>query len=130
MGLLLAVGAVGQSTVDKLPSAADAPDKRPEICTAEPIDTPLPQWTQGSLKAELLIGSDGKVYDTRTIVTSYAEAGTAAVVKVLRTWRFKPTYLRGHYVNAKLIVEMESSKSELRIRFPGSGCKYSGFPTM
>jgi outer membrane biosynthesis protein TonB len=128
--VLLSTLVVGQTATDKLPPAVPALDKRPQLCPAEPLETPLPSWKEGSFKAELVVGSDGRIHGLRTVESSYSEQENATMQEVLRTWRFKPTYFRGNYVNAKIVVEVKSSKWEMSIRFPKGRCRYSPSPIM
>lgn len=129
--VLLATGVVvAQDSTEKLPAAVPAPDTRPQLCGAEPLETPLPQWKDGSLKAELVIGSDGAVHGIHALKNTYPEPDIPGIYKVLRKWRFKPTYYKGYYVNAKLMIELSSSKQELNIRFAETGCKDVPFPSM
>ncbi len=129
--LFVSAIAIGQNTTSNLPSATDAPGKPlPKLCTAEPIETPLPRWMEGSSEVELVVGADGKVHETQIVKSNFSEQDEADIDKSIRGWRFKPTYFRGHYVNAKMLVELEMSKTDLHIRFPNSGCKNSPFPTM
>lgn len=79
------------------------------------------------MTAELIVGSDGMIFGLRTEQTSYSERDKAVFEGVLRKWKFKPAYYHGRYVNAKVVVEIKTSKSELNIRFPESGCKAAPF---
>ena len=130
--LLLPALAVAQNTTPKLPSAVKAPgEPLPKKCFAEPIETPLPLWMQGGSTIELTIGSDGKVYDTKILKSSYSESEKAAIDQGVRAWHFKPTYFHGYYVNARLTLEIEITKTDLQIRFPTAGsCKDAPFPRM
>lgn len=78
----------------------------------------------------MIIGSDGKVYGTRTVRSTYSEEDTKAIDAALRNWHFKPTYYHGMFVNAKQMLKLKYSKFQLNIEFPDGGCRSAPFATM
>src|SRR5450755_3611381 len=130
--IVMACTALCQTTGRKYPPAVLAPDMRPEICSVEPLQTPLPTWEPGTLKVEIVVGSDGKVAELTVIRSSYGAKETETASATLRQWAFKPAYLRGYFVTVKFTVEVAVTGDSVQIHIPDfaefRGCKYSPYP--
>jgi hypothetical protein len=129
--IVFACTALCQTTGHKYPAAVAAPDKRPEICSPEPLQTPLPTWVPGTLEVDMVVGSDGKVAELAVMKSSYGAQETETASAALREWRFTPAYYHGYYVNVHIAVEVTVAKDSVQVRIPDfakhRGCKSAPF---
>lgn len=129
--MVFACTAPCQTTSHKYPPAVAAPDKRPEICSPEPLQTPLPTWVPGTLDVEMVVGSDGKVAELTVIKSSYGAKETETASAALREWKFTPAYYHGYYVNVHFAVEVTVAKDLVQVHIPyfaeHRGCKSAPF---
>jgi TonB family protein len=138
--LLVLVGAThvvsAQKPVVSTPSLRADPNF---ACSAEPTSTPIPElWSPypGELRAQLIIGKDGRVTDATSVMSTYAPDQTQAALKVLKTWEFVPATKNGSVASLKMNTTIRFSKKSATLEFGflwpkgGRGCLRWPMPSM